>query len=403
MRLSKRITNINGGGPDPWEFYYASKAAKAAGRDVVELTIGEPDESVDASILEEMRRSAAAGNTGYAPIPGTDELRDAIASRTLARTGVPTGRENVLVTAGGQAALFAAHMAVGDPGDRALLIDPYYATYPQTVRACGMVPVPVPAASGNGFLPTAEDVRRAASPGASSLLINTPNNPTGVVYPRGTVEEIADACVDADLWLISDEVYDTQVWEGEHFSPRRRADMERRIIVVGSMSKSHAMTGFRVGWVVADEEVIGRLADLAVTTTYGIAGFIQDAALSGLRLGPAFEERAAAPFRRRRGIVERLVAKQNVVRLIPPGGAMYVMLDIRATGRTGVEFAENLLARSSIAVMPGEGFGEAASGHVRVALTVDDSTLEPAIAALLDLAGETAAARERAPAGRSVA
>jgi arginine:pyruvate transaminase len=198
------------------------------------------------------------------------------------------------------------------------------------------------------------------------------------------LEGIADVCKRHDLWLISDEVYDTQVWEGDHLSPRALPDMAERTLVVGSMSKSHAMTGSRVGWVVGPEAVVESLTNLATHTTYGVPGFIQDASTFALNQGPAFEEQIAAPFKRRREIAREIIARQNTVGLIPAQGAMYLMLDLRATGMTGLEFAYALLDAHHIAVMPGESFGVAAAGHVRVAMTIEDSAFAEAIKTLCD-------------------
>jgi arginine:pyruvate transaminase len=296
-----------------------------------------------------------------------------------------------MITPGGQAGLFASHLATCDPGDRALYIDPYYATYPGTIRGVDAIPVPVQARAERAFQPRAEDIAARAE-GARSLLINTPNNPTGVVYHRETLEEIARLCQERDLWLISDEVYDTQVWEGEHLSPRALPGMAERTLVIGSMSKSHAMTGSRIGWIVGPEEVVGHLINLATHTTYGVAGFIQDAALFALNQGPAFEAEIAEPFRRRREIARHLLARQNRIGLVPASGAMYLMLDIRSTGLSGEDFALALLERHRIAVMPGESFGQAAAGHVRVAMTIADAEFEEALATLLQFAEDLVAA-----------
>ena len=389
MELSRRITGLTGGGPDGWGLYFKARRMVAEGHDIVELTIGEHDIRTDPSILAAMDASARGGHTGYAMIPGTDSLREAVAERVSARTGVPTTPDNILITPGGQAALFAAHMAVLDDGDAALFCDPYYATYPGTIRAAGGVPVAVPTRPEENFQPRPEDIAARAK-GARALLINTPNNPTGVVYSRPTLEGIAEACRAHRLWLISDEVYDTQVWEGEHLSPRALPGMAERTLVVGSMSKSHAMTGSRLGWLVGPEEAIAHLITLATHTTYGVPGFIQDAAVFALRQGEALEEKIAAPFRRRRKLAARVLAGQNAVRPVPSQGAMYLMLDIRATGLSGEDFAEALLERERIAVMPGESFGRSAAGHVRVALTVEDGRLAEALERLCRFAGELA-------------
>lgn len=383
--LSHRITNLNGDGSDGWDVFYRARAMIDAGTPVTELTIGEHDIRTDPSILKAMYDSAVGGHTGYAIVPGISALRDEVAARVETQSGVPTRRENVLITPGGQAALFAAHMAVCGPGDAALYIDPYYATYPGVVRSAGAVPRAVPTRSSQGFLPQ-RDVLEAACDNAASLLINTPNNPTGAVYPHDTLAGITDVVTARDMWLISDEVYDTQVWEGAHLSPRALPGMAERTLVIGSMSKSHAMTGSRIGWIVGPEEVITCLIDLATNTTYGVPGYIQDAALFGLRAGAELETQVAAPFLRRRAIAARVLSGQKAVRMIPAQGAMYVMLDLRATGMSGEDFAFALLDAHHIAVMPGESFGESAAGHVRVAMTLEDSRFEAALRTLCDFA-----------------
>jgi len=182
------------------------------------------------------------------------------------------------------------------------------------------------------------------------------------------------------------------VWEGAHLSPRALPGMAERTLVVGSMSKSHAMTGSRCGWIVGPEEAISHLINLATHTTYGVPGFIQDAARFALDQGADLEEEIAAPFRRRRALAQEVLAGQNAVRQVPSQGAMYLMLDIRATGMSGEAFAGALLDAHRIAVMPGESFGAAAAGHVRVAMTIDDDRFAAALATLCDFAATRAAA-----------
>lgn len=381
MRIANRIQHITGGGADGWEIYYRTRDLVAAGERVLNLTIGEHDIRTDRTILDAMHAAAVAGATGYTFGPGIRALRDAIADRTERMTGVPTTWENVIVTPGGQAALFAAHMALLDAGDRALFVDPHYATYPGTIRATGAQATAIPTRPEDAFQPT-ESAILAAADGARTLLINSPNNPTGVVYSRTALEGIARACLQADLWLISDEVYDAQVWEGAHLSPRALPGMADRTVVIGSMSKGHAMTGSRLGWIVAPAQVIGAVSTLATNTTYGVVAFIQEAALFALRQGPAFEDAVAAPFRRRRDIGVAALQGSNALRLIPPSGAMYLMVDVRATGLSGQDFARSLLEKERIAVMPGESFGSAAAGHIRIAMTIADADFAEAMARL---------------------
>ncbi|AXI46190.1 aspartate aminotransferase [Sulfitobacter sp. SK012] len=378
MKPSQRITTLLGGGSDGWDVFNKARDMIADGVPVTELTIGEHDIRTAAPILQEMHRAAMAGHTGYASVPGTSKLRDIVAARYTDRTGVPTTRDNVLITPGGQSALFAAHVAVTDPGDVALYLDPYYATYPGTLRSVSAQPRRIATRADDAFQPRASDIAAAAE-GAKSLLINSPNNPTGVVYSQATMDGIAQVCIDHDLWLISDEVYDSQVWEGQHISPRALPGMAERTLVCGSMSKSHAMTGSRCGWIVGPPDIIAYLIDLATNTTYGVPGYIQDAAAFALEQGAELEEEIAAPFRRRRALAKEVIAKQNAVSLVPAQGAMYLMLDIRSTGLSGEDFANDLLDAEHIAVMPGESFGDAAAGHVRVAMTIADDSFVAAL------------------------
>lgn len=385
MKLAHRLININDGGSDGWDVFYRARQMIAAGLPITELTIGEHDIGTSPDILRAMHQSALGGHTGYASVPGTDKLRQIVADRIATRTGVPTTPANILITSGGQAGLFAAHTAVCNPGDGALFIDPYYATYPSTIRSAGAVPVPVITSPDTAFQPSAAALAAQAD-SAVSLLINSPNNPTGAVYSAETMQGIAQVCQEHDLWLISDEVYDTQIWEGTHISPRALPGMAERTLVIGSMSKSHAMTGSRIGWICAPQDVITRLIDLATNTTYGVAGYIQDGAEFALGQGEDVEEQVAAPFRRRRALTMKVLEGQNAVRALPAQGAMYVLLDVRATGMDGEAFANALLDAEQIAVMPGESFGNAAAGHVRVAMTIDDDAYVAALERLVAFA-----------------
>lgn len=385
MQQSNRISTLLGDGDDGWGIFLKARGMIRDGIKVTELTIGEHDVRTHPDILDAMHKAAVDGHTGYAEVPGVMALRRAVAARIQAQTGVPTTADNVLITPGGQSALFSSHHAVCDEGDTALFIDPYYATYPATLRAVGAVAQPVAARAIDNFQPRAGEIAKYAA-GAKSLLINSPNNPTGVVYSRATLQGIADVCQAHDLWLISDEVYDTQIWQGEHISPRALEGMADRTLVVGSMSKSFAMTGSRIGWVIGPKAVIDNLITLATHTTYGVPGYIQDAALFALQQGTELEREIAAPFARRRDIALEVLAGQNLVKHVPCMGAMYLMLDIRGTGLSGHDFADALLDAEQIATMPGESFGTSAAGHIRVAMTIDDQAFKSALQRLVNFA-----------------
>jgi arginine:pyruvate transaminase len=398
MELSHRIRGIVGGGDDGWSVYYRARALAAGGEPVVMLTVGDHDVKTDARILEAMKTSMDAGNLGYSAGMGSDALRDAIAARVSARRAMGAERENVLVTSGGQAGLFAAFTAALDPGASAVVLDPYYATFARTVRATAARPIVVETPADQGFQPDVAAIERALEPDTRAILINTPNNPTGAVYEPGRLEALAELCRRRDLWLISDELYESQVHEGEHLSPRDLDGMPERTLVVGSLSKSHAMTGSRLGWLVGPAAAIARIGELLTTTTYGLPGYIQDAGLYALTRGEDIEQEIAARYRRRAALALEALANAPAIRPLPPAGGMYLMLDVRATGLSGNDFAHELLEAERIAVMPGESFGHAAAGHIRVALTVPDAELGEALGRIAAFARGRAAGPHSPPA-----
>ena len=291
-QLSERVISITGTDGDGWEIFNLAREMKINGAEIIELTIGEHDDTTHSLMLDAMHKSAREGNTGYASVPGTKSLRQEVANRVQTRTGIHTTANNVIITPGGQAGLFATHVALANQGDTGLIIDPFYATYPTTLRSAGLNQRMVKTMPEDNFIPSVSELTKNAK-NAKTLLINSPNNPTGTVYDKSNLFEISKVAIENDLWVISDEVYDTQVWVGEHISIRSVANMENRTAVIGSMSKSHAMTGSRLGWVVAPEQVIEKLSDLACNTNYGVPGFIQDAGLYALTQMPNIEKTVA--------------------------------------------------------------------------------------------------------------
>lgn len=373
--LSERICRLVSDGDDGWGLYYRARALQAAGEPVVMLSIGDHDIKTAPKILDAMDASARSGHLGYAAVPGISALRSAVADRTTLRTKTPARAENVIVTSGGQGALFSAMMTVLDPGDECIVLDPYYASFGVTVRAASGQAVIVPTLADEGFQPDIQAIAAAITSSTRAILINSPNNPSGAVYTYSKLAEIAQLCVEHDLWAILDELYDSQVHDGAHVSLRDMPGMVEHCIVVGSMSKGFAMTGSRLGWAIGPKAAISRMIDLAGATTYGLPGFIQDAALYALTECSDQEAEVAERYRNRRDIAVAAVGNSEKLSTVPAQGGMYLMLDVRQTGLTGEGFAERLLESEKIAVMPGESFGQAAAGHVRVALTVPDDVL----------------------------
>ncbi|MEM7499945.1 MAG: aminotransferase class I/II-fold pyridoxal phosphate-dependent enzyme [Pseudomonadota bacterium] len=375
-RLSRSAAGLLGeSGDDGWGIYIRARELEAAGHPVRNLAVGDHDTRTDRRIVDALRGAAESGPLGYAAVGGTPALRALLAERA-SRFGPPVGPRGVQLTMGGQAALAIALELTLDDGDECLLIAPYYATYPQTVRAAGGVPVVVDARADDGFLPDPEALAAAITPRTRAVLVNTPHNPTGRVYPAEVLEGIAALCRDHDLWCIADEVYDGHLAPGlRHVSPRALEGMADRTLVVNSLSKSHAMTGWRVGWLTGPEAAIARAGDYVVATTYGIPAFIQAAAETALRDCADFEVALAARYRARAAAALAALPEALPCRAVPPEGGMYLMLDIRSSGLDAAAFAMRLLEEEHIAVMPGESFGASAAGHLRLALVAPEADL----------------------------
>jgi arginine:pyruvate transaminase len=377
-RLSSRINDIVVAGKTGWEVHFAAMERRARGEDILMCSIGDHDFATPEKSVEACVAAVRAGHHHYTDIPGLGRLRDRMADLSTRSTGVATTRANVIATIGGQGALFAAMLACLDPGDHAIVVAPYYATYPGTIRAAGGVLGVVETRAADDFQPDRGELEAALRRNTRLLLINTPNNPTGAVYSRRTLEAIADFCRRHDLWLVSDEVYWTFAESGHpHISPLSLPGMEERTFVVNSVSKSHGMTGWRVGWLRAPQMAIARLADLGIVTTYGLTDFVSHAVADAME-GDWGVAEIADRYRRRRAILREAFAGMNEVTVRGSTGGMYVMLDIRAVEESGEAFAFDLLEAERLAVMPGESFGRAAAGHIRISLCQPEAELREA-------------------------
>ena len=239
----------------------------------------------------------------YTPSIGLQYLREAVAEFHAQVIGEPVDPTNVGITPGAQSGVFAAAQCVLDPGDEVIGFDPIYVTYIDALEARGARVIILPAFPEDGFLPDPDRIRSAVSPKTKAIMLNTPNNPTGVVYPRTTLEAPASICVEHDLWLISDEVYCTMCYETPHLSPRLLADMAERTIGVYSLSKSHAMTGFRMGWMVGSEAVIRAAGDFKGSMMFGSSPFTHDAAYEALTSAGDGIEAVRDRYRHRRDLL----------------------------------------------------------------------------------------------------
>lgn len=374
---SARISGIEPSGKDGWEVHIAALRRKHAGEPIIMLSVGDhdfdtPDETVEACVT-----AVRGGHHHYTQLSGYQPMRVAMAKISTRCSGVETQVDEVIATPGGQAALFAAVQAVLDPGDHAIVVAPYYATYPGTFRAVGATFTVVETRAETGFQPDARAIEAAVQQNTRAILINTPNNPTGAIYSRQSLEAIAEICHKNDLWLLSDEVYWT-LGEGEHVSPRALPGMSERTLIINSMSKSHGMTGWRIGWLTGPKSVVDLLINLNLVSTYGLPDFISHAAVAALDNAYGVKE-IAERYAGRRAVLLDAVRGMNEVVVRGSEGGMYVMLDISALEPDDEQFAFALLDAEKIAVMPGSSFGHAAAGHIRISLCqAEDVLLEAA-------------------------
>jgi arginine:pyruvate transaminase len=375
-RPSNRISNIIPSGKDGWEVHFAAMNRKQAGEDIVMLSVGDHDFDTPSETVEACVAALRAGHHHYTQLPGIPALREAMARISTQSTGVQTSADEIIATPGGQSALYAAVQGVLDEGGHAIVVAPYYATYPGTFRAAGADFTVVETRAEDGFQPNGAAIESAVRPNTRAILINTPNNPTGAVYTRAALEGVAEVCRRHDLWLLSDEVYWT-LGGGEHVSPRGLPGMAERTLVINSMSKSHGMTGWRLGWLTGPEPLVTLLISLNLVNTYGLNDFISHAAVEALNEGYGVKE-IAERYAARRGVFLDAVRGMNDVTVRGSEGGMYVMLDVSAIEQDDEKFAWALLDAEKVAVMPGSSFGDAAAGHIRISLCQPEDVLREA-------------------------
>jgi arginine:pyruvate transaminase len=378
MRFASISERLKGLGSDKWFVHLEGAKRRALGHDVIMLSIGEPDFPPPAEILDVVERQMRAGRTRYSNGRGEPEVLAAIAGHYAARTGRKISTDQITFLPGTQTALFTAFMTLVEAGDEVLIPDPCYATYHGVIAATGAGIVPVPLDPDRGFHLDAELLARAVTPRSRALLLNTPSNPTGAVLSAREISAIGEVCAEHDLWIVSDEVYASLTYETVFASPFDDPKLCERTIVVSSLSKSHAMPGFRCGWAIGPKSFSRAMLPLSETMLFGSQPFLEDA--TAYALSRDFAECHAmrdAFMRRARLLVDRLSNAPGISVSMPEGG-MFVMADVRRTGLSGDDFALGLLNEENVVTMPGESFGTSACGHIRISLTAKEDELSEA-------------------------
>jgi aspartate aminotransferase len=359
--------------------------------DVIHLEFGEPDFPTPAHISAAAVASITGERQGYGPGNGIAELRSAVAARVQRVNKFAPAADQVVMTAGGTGGLMASLRCLCEPGDVVLTPDPGWPGYDAMLAVAGVSRVYYPLLADNGWLPDLDALEAAITLRTRVLLVNSPSNPGGAVYPPETIAALVEIAARHDLWILSDECYDELVYDGRHVSPAA-LDADGRVLTVGSFSKSYAMTGWRIGWVVAPPAVAPALALTTTAQMNNLPLFVQRAALAALDGPQECVATMRASYAERRDLATGLLRERGLLEYTPEG-AFYLLIPVaRAAGYgegepfDSLAFAEALIGERGIALAPGMAFGSRTTRYVRVSLASAPDMLSAGITGLLDFA-----------------
>lgn len=363
----------------------AARAARlrAAGEDIVSLAAGEPDFPPPVALRDAAHRWIDSGNGRYTPTSGRPELRSLLASVAQTQLGLELGASNVLVSAGTKPALSVALLGLLEPGDEVVVLAPYWVSYPDLVRLAGGVPRFVTSTEADGFAPDPASIaREVARPRCRALILNSPNNPTGRVWSAADVERLVDTCRKHGVTILSDEIYSKLAFGREVVSPAAFDPKLETTLVFDGLSKSHAIPGWRLGWVLGPESFIAAMASVQSQILGNACSISQEAALSAFEAGALEETRAMVlEFTARRDHISALLADLPGFTLHRPEGAFYALPGVgrvlELTGTNDVQLAERILHEAKVAIVPGSAFG--APGHLRFSFAANRTSIDEAI------------------------
>jgi aspartate aminotransferase len=348
--------------------------------DAINLGLGEPDVQPPEAMIEAFKAALDKGYNKYGPSAGVKELREAIA-KSLKRFRRDVAYENIIVTAGATEGMMIACGTIVDEGDEVLVPNPGFIVYGPDVALAGGRPVEYSLRHENGFLPDIEEIKSLITPKTKAIIVNSPSNPTGTVFPKDAVKALADVATDADLYILSDEVYHNFVYEGEHCSFARFHD---DTIIVDSFSKTFAATGWRIGYVATSKEIVQQLAKVQYYTLACPPTATQYAVLEGLKMEGSYRKQLLETFRKRRDIAQRKISEISSFSASPVSGAFYVFPKYsQAIGSD--EFATRILNKGVICA-PGSAFGSQGEGHLRFSYANSEENIERGLEIVKDVA-----------------
>jgi aspartate aminotransferase len=363
MKLATRMNRL--GTETAFEILMKARALEAQGREIIHLEIGEPDFDTPANIVKAGIKALREGQTHYTPPAGIPQLREAIAEEISTTRGIKVHPDQVVVTPGGKPIMFFTILALCEEGDEVIYPNPGFPIYRSMINFTGAKPVPVPLLMEKDFRFDMEQFKGLVSPQTRMIILNSPHNPTGGVLTQEDLEAIAEAAVENDAIVLSDEIYSRMVYEGEFASITQFPGMQERTIILDGFSKTYAMTGWRMGYGVMSEWLAMQVATLMVNSNSCTAAFSQWAAVEALT-GPQDEpKRMVEAFRQRRDVIVDGLNQIPGFRCLRPKGAFYVFPNIEDTGMSSREMEDFLLNEAGVATLAGTSFGQYGEGFLR--------------------------------------
>jgi arginine:pyruvate transaminase len=376
MKYSNLVERISGAGADAWTVHALARSARERGENVILLSVGDPDIDTPELVVDRAIECLRAGDTHYTPATGRRPLREAIAAQHRARSGQVVDADNVIFLAGAQNALFSASLCIAGPGDQVIALEPLYPTYPAALEASGAEMVRAPAPAASGFRVDLAALEALITPRTRALFFATPNNPSGVIMTEADLGVIGRLARRYSLWVVADEVYAGLAPEGR--VPSLAATLPEQVITISSLSKTHAMPGWRAGWMVAPRALVTHVEALATCMLYGLPGFVQEAALTALGVSAAAEARIREYCATRCATLLAGLAGIPGLRCCEPDAGMFMLVDVHETGLSGHRFMTELYRSEGVSVIDGGAFGVDTRGFVRVCFATDEPLLREA-------------------------
>lgn len=376
--IAERVERLQGESA----FAILSKAneLEAKGMNVIHLEIGQPDFKTPENIIDAAKKAMSDGYTGYGPTLGYNELRETVADYVKEYKNIDATKDNVVIVPGGKPTMFFTMLTLVEPGDEVIYPNPGFPIYESCIKFARGIPVPMPLTADNDFRPDVEKLKSLITPKTKLIIINNPGNPTGGIFEKEDILAIADILKDRpDIFVLSDEIYDRLMYDGETISIASIPEMRDRTLVLDGFSKTYAMTGWRIGYCVANVDIIKKFEMIMVNSVSCTCSFTQMAAVEALKGPQNSVVEMKNKFKERRDWLVNALNEIDGIKCCMPRGAFYAFPDISSFGLSSKEFADRLLEEEGIALAWGTSFGEYGEGHIRISYATSLENLKEAV------------------------